>query len=233
MSWPCGASRSGWAATMPSSSAIASAWRPSASPASIRSSRHASRSSSRWAASTRANGWSNSAERRAPPQAQRLLEQRRRLLGVARGERGAPPLPQAAEADRVDALGVGDERVAGRAGEQHVRGQHLAQLRDRDLHHLHRRGGHVLAPQVVDEARHRHGAVEVEDEAGEQRALALTCEPERPLPVTRLQGPEDAELHGWSLPTLPDASGAGHRRAGPGTPDPCASIRAGSSPSRS
>ena len=54
-------------------------------------------------------------ERRAPPQAQRLLEQRRRLLGVARGERGAAPLPQAAEADRVDALGR-RRRARSRAG---------------------------------------------------------------------------------------------------------------------
>ncbi len=142
-------------------------------------------------------------ERRAAPQVQRLAQQHGRPLRITRVQRRAPRLPQPREAGGVHVLALGDERVAGWPGLQRALRKHLAQLRDRDLDHLHRGRWDVLAPQVVHEPADRHRAVEVEEEPGEQRALPWAAELERPLPISHLERSEDAELHGWPSQRYP------------------------------
>ena len=63
--------------------------------------------------------------------------------GLARLERRVARAAQPIEAADVDRLRIDLDEVAGRAGHEHPVRQHLAQLRDEDLHHLRRR---VRAP---------------------------------------------------------------------------------------
>ena len=142
-------------------------------------------------------------ERGPAPERARGREALGRRGGVAVGQRLAALLAQPLEPQQVDGLRRDLEPVARRARLQRPARQDLAELRDVDVHHLHRRGGHALAPQRVDERIDRHGPVRLEQQAGEQRALALPAGGHGLAAVHDLQRAEEPvlrpvvrELHG-------------------------------------
>ena len=75
------------------------------------------------------------------------------------------------------------------------RGQHLTQVRDVDLHHLLRRLGHVLAPELVDDALDRERPVGVDEEERQEGALLAAPQPHLAIPVAHLERAEDAKVH--------------------------------------
>ena len=79
------------------------------------------------------------------------------------------------------------EQVAGRPGQQSLRGQQLAQPRDVDLQALHRGLGRLVAPELVDQTVAREDVVRVHEQQREQRALLGARERQRPLPVMDLE----------------------------------------------
>ena len=161
-------------------------------------------------------------ERLAAPEPERLAQVRgggRRLAGL---ERRAARAAQPVEAHDVDRLRVDLDEVAGRAREEHVGRQQLAQLRDVDLDHLRRRVGHGVAPEVVDEAVDRDRAVGRHEQPGQQRPLLEAAERERRAAVEHLHRAEQAELHSSARRYQPSrrpatASGSGYAGAGSGS----------------
>ena len=148
-------------------------------------------------------------ERGPAPERARRREALGRRDGVAVGQRLAALLAQPLEPQQVDGLRRDLEPVARRTRLQRPARQDLAELRDVDVHHLHRRGGHAVAPQRVDERIDRHGPVRLEQQAGEQRALALPAGGHGLAAVHDLQRAEEPvlrpvvrELHG----RMPDVS---------------------------
>ena len=162
----------------------------------MRSSRQTRWRSSRWAASTRANGSENSASA-GPRQSASAARSRAAAVAASPSSSAARPSAlQALEAHDVDRLRVDVERVAGLAGLQRPGRQRLAQRRDVDVDHLDRRLRDVLAPQVVDEALDRDRPVGVQQQPREQRARLATPELERlAVAVEHLQRTEHAEVH--------------------------------------
>jgi len=110
-------------------------------------------------------------ERRSAPQRKGFAQLGRGALGVTAGELGPAVLAEAAEPHDVDGGRVELDRIAGRARQQDLRRKQLAQLRAVDLHHLHGWIRNVIAPEVLHETLDGDGAVDVEQEPGEQRAL--------------------------------------------------------------
>ena len=203
ISWRRGRSRSGWLATRACSSPATSRWRPSASSASTRSSTASEPELVEVCGRGRGERLRELTERRPAPERARRREALGRRGGVAVGQRLAALLAQPLEPQQVDGLRRDLEPVARRARLQRPARQDLAELRDVDVHHLHRRGGHALAPQRVDERIDRHGPVRLEQQAGEQRALALPAGGHGLAAVHDLQRTEEPvlrpvvrELHG-------------------------------------
>ena len=83
------------------------------------------------------------------PERKRLAEQLRRECGVPGCVCCFAFEPQALEPDGVDRRGIDLDRVPRRPCADQLPRQHFAQLRDIDLHHLLRRLGNLLAPEVV------------------------------------------------------------------------------------
>ena len=134
-------------------------------------------------------------QRRAAPQLQRLAQLLRRGRGRTACECGPARLPEGGEAVEVERAGLDLQRVAGGPRQQRVRGQQLAQLRHVDVDHLHRRAGHVVSPQVVDELVDGDGPAGLEQQPGQQRALAPATQGHRCAVFAHLERTEDPELH--------------------------------------
>src|SRR5207253_10634365 len=118
-------------------------------------------------------------ERRPAPERQRLPEHPRALLGLG----SLRPLEEALEADGVDLLGIDSERVAGRARDERLASQELAQLRDVVLEGRHGRAGRLLSPDLVDDPVGWDDATGVQEQEGQNRALLLPAELDRPAVV--------------------------------------------------
>ena len=129
-------------------------------------------------------------ERGAAPQPQRCAEQLRRLVGRPSGSVRDEPLKPA----RVEPVGVDPNDVAGRARDEHTVAEHLPQLRDVPLDHLHRRRRRLPAPEFLAEDVHRDRLVRVHEQDREQRALLRPRQPEFAVAVDDLEWPEDPEL---------------------------------------
>ena len=93
-------------------------------------------------------------------------------------------------------LVVGDlEQIAGSARVQARLGQDLSQLRDVDLHHLVGRVRRIIAPERVDDLLAGDGAVRVQEELREKRAL-LACRHLHRLALAKhLERAENTEVH--------------------------------------
>ena len=70
---------------------------------------------------------------------------------------------QTLEASQVELVLADLESVTRRIGVEPWLGQRFSQLRDVDLHHLRGGLGHVVAPQVVDDAIARDGSVRAQE----------------------------------------------------------------------
>src|SRR5262245_43264326 len=134
-------------------------------------------------------------ERGAAPELERGPVACRRLLraaGVeARARLGREPL----EAVQVELVRLELEGVPGRSRVQHPGRDHLPQLRAVDLHHLRGAVGHVLAPQLADDAVDRELAAGVHEQEREERPLLPAPQPDVALPLAQLQRTEDPKVH--------------------------------------
>ena len=133
-------------------------------------------------------------QRRAPPQGESGPQALRGRLGVPRGQRRPALLAQPCELHEVDGLRGDLERVPGRPRAQDPVRKDLAQLRDVDVHHLDRRRRHLLAPQRVHDRVDRHGAVDVDQQARQQRAALPTGQRQVRPAIGHLERAEDAVL---------------------------------------
>ena len=177
MSWPRRRSRSGWRETSASSSPTRSACRPSASVGldAVLQADELQLLEARGLGARERLG--ELGERGAAPQRERLAQPAGGGRGVALRERRPARVAQGGEPDEVERVRVDLQRVAGRPRLEQVRGQRLAQLRDVDVHHLDRRAGDLVPPQVIDElvdgddpVRPRAGAGRAPRAAGARRA---------------------------------------------------------------
>ncbi len=143
----------------------------------------------------RGEGLGELGEGRAPPERERLGEPLGCRARVPAREGLAAAAQQLLRPEGVELLGSDVELVPRRARDQHPRRQHLAQLGDVDLDHL---GGGVrglLAPEVVDQPRDRHGPPGAEREHGEQGPLLAASEGDRVAAVEDLERPQGSDLH--------------------------------------
>ena len=138
----------------------------------------------------------------------RALTGRERLAEL--GERRPAPqrqgvvqAPRRAQLVEAPEVGRAVQDVARRAGLQRTGRQHLAQLRDGDVDHLHGRRRLVLAPQVLEQRVDRDGPPGLEREPGEQRALPRPAEADGRAVVADLQRPEDEDVRGQSRDPIP------------------------------
>ena len=178
------------AARSPSSSGRAAPCSPRARSASMRSSRHPRRSSSRCATLAAGERLVELGQRRPAPERERLTEAARR-----------PELLEALQVRRAV------DRVAGSAGLQRPLREDLAQLRDGDVDHLHRGRRLLLAPEVLQQRVDRDDPPRLQEQAREQRTLPWAAERDRRAVVASLQRPEDEELRARRA-TLSKAQGA-------------------------
>ncbi len=92
------------------------------------------------------------AERRAPPERERFVQQLGRAAVLVASERPPSLAGEPAEATRVEPIGIEREAIAAPAGLDHAVAERLAEIRDVDLDRLRRGGRSALAPDRVDQA---------------------------------------------------------------------------------
>jgi hypothetical protein len=132
-------------------------------------------------------------EGRAAPEGERLPKERRAAVRALEGC-GRRELLEAAGVRRV---GGDPEHVTGLPRGEHVRRQQLADLRDEVLERRRRGARRRLAPELVHEAVDRDDLVRVDQEEGEEGALLLPAERDRPAVADDLERTEDPEIeHG-------------------------------------
>ena len=170
--------------------------RPSASSASMHSSRQMRCCSPSRVSSSRANGSSNSASG-GPRHSSSASPQRGRCL--LRGDRmRAPRVPWHGASQRYASRANGrrDRRAVPRRTclDQPLR-ELLAEQRDEDLNHLRRARRHLLAPEVVDEPGHRDHAVCMKQQQCQQGLLLAARQVDGPCVVNRLERAENPKLH--------------------------------------
>ena len=146
-------------------------------------------------------------QRRPAPQRQRAPDEVGCVAGPAAGERGTAVRHESLEAVEVE-LAVGElEHVPGRTRVEPRLGQHLAELRDVDLHHLPRGIGDGLAPQVVDDPLPRDRPVRVQEQHGEQRPLLARRDRQRGGAVDDFERAQEAEFHRSRVEATPSRRG--------------------------
>ena len=89
------------------------------------------------------------AKRTAAPEAERLVEQ---LGGAFPARRERPPafVGEPLELPRVDRVGLDAQLVTAAAADDHVGPECLAQVGDVNVERVDRRGGRIVAPEVVE-----------------------------------------------------------------------------------
>ncbi len=185
---PAGGSRR----VAPRARIAASAWRPSSSSASIRSSTTPSRSSSRRAIADWAKA-SNAKSASGGP-CQRVSASRRPHdsgLGVP-GARGRDKLE---DARRVQFVAFQAHEVAGRLRDDAVGSEELSELGDGVLERRRCGPRRFLAPEPVDETVGGDDIARVEEQEREQRALIAASEPHRRPTIENLERSKDPEFH--------------------------------------
>jgi hypothetical protein len=133
-------------------------------------------------------------QRGAAPQRERRPEVVRRGGGGAGAQRRSAFVEVAPEAVEVDGVGLDLQEVPGRAGDEDVGLQDLAQGGDVDLDELDGGSGRPLAPQLVDDPVARHDLVRVEQQQSQQGSLLRRPEPDRRTVHHRLQRAQQPEL---------------------------------------
>src|SRR5829696_7035719 len=143
-------------------------------------------------------------ERRPAPEREGLPQLLRGLPGVVGGQRLAALVGQALAPVEVELAGLHVDQVAIRPSHDPSAAvaESLAQPRHLDLDALSRRGGRVLAPQLLDELIGRYGFVGMNQEDREQRTLPAAGDRDRPAGLVDFEWAEHPELHGTTLPAL-------------------------------
>ena len=134
-------------------------------------------------------------QRRSAPQRKGFAQLRRGTCGVAASKHRPAVLAEAAEPHDVDRRWVELDRVTGRPRQQDLRRKQLAQLGNVDVHHLHGRIRHLIAPKVLHETLDAHRVVDVKQQSREQRALLAPAERNDGGAVVSLERSEEPELH--------------------------------------
>ena len=134
-------------------------------------------------------------ERRATPQSERLPERLRRLRRLAGAEVGSGLIDGPLEPVRVQLVGLDDEEVTGAPGDEDVRLDQLAQLRDAVLDHLHGRRRRVALPELVDQTVAGDDLVRAKEENRHQLALTDAAQRDRPIACADLERAQDAVVH--------------------------------------
>jgi hypothetical protein len=134
-------------------------------------------------------------ERRPAPQRQRLAESVGRLPGAPCVQCRPRRRHGGLESVEIELLPLEHDRISRRPRVERSRGQHLTQVRDVDLHHLLRRLGHVLAPELVDDALDRERPVGVDEKERQEGALLAAPQPHLALSVANLERSKDSKVH--------------------------------------
>jgi hypothetical protein len=136
------------------------------------------------------------AQCRAAPHGERLAQRLCGAVGLTGGEGAPAVVEEALEAGRVDRLVREHELVGMLARAQRIaRGQRPAQLRDEVVHDLRRGRRCVTGPELLDDPIAGNRVVALQDEQGEQGALAASAEGHRAPIVEHFQRTEDADVH--------------------------------------
>ena len=136
-------------------------------------------------------------ERRATREPQRFAQQRRRVLGLAAGQRALPVVEQPREPLGVELAGRDLEEIARRCRAEDVGpAERLAQPRHVHLDALDGARRRVLAPQRERQAIGAHRLVGVQQQHGEDRTGLDTAQRHRSVLAVDLHGPEYPKLHG-------------------------------------
>jgi len=159
----------------------------------MRSSSAFRRSSSSLRISAAANGSNATSERGSPRHSSRAS---RRRSGALLGLELARRRDESLEAAEVDRLRIDGEAIPRRLGQQEIGAEHAPQRRDRVLERCRRRLRRLLAPERVEEEEvGRDDVIRLEDEHGEDGAVARPAESELPAAVCEhLERAEDPEL---------------------------------------
>ena len=133
-------------------------------------------------------------ERRAAPEGEGVAQRSPRSCRIASFERRAALVGQPREAMDVDVLSIHLEHVAGRARDERLRAQTLAELGDVDLHRVRGCLGRISRPEGLDEPVDGDDAARLEREDGQQRAQLLAAERDSHTAPARVQGAEESQL---------------------------------------
>ena len=126
-------------------------------------------------------------QRLAPPQGERLVEERRPAHGLAR-----PRLvDEAPHAGQVELLGPEPNDVARRARLDRIRAERLPQLRDEVLERRHRGRRRLTGPERFDEPVDRDDPPGLEQQQRQERPLLRAAERDRLAAIASLQRTED------------------------------------------
>jgi hypothetical protein len=139
-------------------------------------------------------------QRGAPPQRQRLVEERDRGVRAAGPQRRPPLVDRGPEAQQVQLVAPDVDRVARLAaghGQAGLPGhEQLAQGRDVHLQGVADLVARLLAPQQVDQPVGGHGATGGEEQRREQQPLLAAAERQRTASGVHLQRPQHPALDG-------------------------------------
>ena len=108
---------------------------------------------------------------------------------------GAAGVQQRLEAIAVELPGIDSQPVTGRLREQTLLAQHLAQARDLVRERVARGLGRLVAPQLLEQPLARQDVVSVQQQDGEQRALARSADQEPPTVRAHLEWAQDEKFH--------------------------------------
>ena len=127
---------------------------------------------------------------RASRERERFLEE----LELARGLCALGLCEQALEAAEVELLTVDAQDITGRAGDEHVGPEQLAQPHDEVVEGARGGSRRLLSPELLDEAIVRDDLARTDEEKPEERPLLVPTEGERPLRCDDLERPENPEV---------------------------------------
>jgi hypothetical protein len=129
------------------------------------------------------------AESRAPPEFERCLERRARLVSAIVLERAGSGLGEPLELDEVERLRA--DAIAGPVGLDRRPSERLAEVRDVALHEIQGGRGRVVRPDLVDDPRRGYDGIRANEKADEDGTLPCAAELDAPAVNARLERPED------------------------------------------
>jgi hypothetical protein len=131
-------------------------------------------------------------ESRPAPEAERIVEQSRSLVGLGL----LCLLDELLEAEEVELVGCDPDQISGITGDERLaRAKRLPQPRDVELERVGGGPGRTRSPELVDEAIVRDDLVRTSQQNGEKRPLSRSAERQQTPFVDDLERSQDPELH--------------------------------------